>query len=112
MQLTATETQRIKNFTADMDVDTEQAMFALFEITKPGFTRFANRLFVSAFTGETLPPEVIATFSQHGLVYTNGVMPKKVKAAIRKAIKESYLKIHDPNDPVLRPDDTESLTYH
>lgn len=109
--LTATETQRVKNFTADMDPQTAQAMFALFEVTKPGCTHFANDLFIAAHTGDALSGRAISTFLPMGLVYRNGIVPKPVREAIQKAVAEKFLTIHDPFDRSLRPDDPFDLTY-
>ena len=109
--LTATEKQRVKNFTSNMDDDTAEAMFNLFEITKPGCTPFTNDLCIAAHTGEPLPTNVVGAFFQYRLVNKNGTIPKPVRQAIKKAVAESYLVIHNTGDPALRPDPLD-LVYH
>ena len=109
--LTATEEQRVKNFTAEMDELTAKSMHMLFEITKDGCTIFANDLFIAAHTGERLSPGVTGAFYQFGLTNKDGSIPPAIKAAIRKAIAENYLSIHTRNDPTLRPDPSD-LVYH
>ena len=103
--LTAIEKQRVKNFTKRMDVSTAGAMFSLFEITKPGCDEFANELMTVAHgDNQKVSQPTTGMFAQHGLVNPDGVIPKSVKLAIRKAVALNYLIMHGPKNPILKPD--------
>ncbi len=103
--LTATETQRIKNFTEDMDSDTAKAMLSLFEITKPGCNEATYELMDAAHgQNRNVSAEAITSFMQYGLVTKTGTIPTAIKSAIRKAVAECYLMMHGPDDPALKPD--------
>ncbi len=108
MVLTATEKQRIGNFTRDMDGATASAMYSLFELTKPGCDDAANELFLAAhgIGGNFVSGPARRVFIPLGLVDNNGVVPKLIGEALRKAVRESYLTMHGPDDPALEWDMT------
>ena len=96
--LTATEDARVKKFVADMDEDTANAMYDLFLITKPGCAPEAyDLMYVAHDYKEKASDHAIALFAQYGLVDYNGVMPKDVKTAIKKAVSMSFLAMHTPS---------------
>lgn len=104
--LTATEKQRITNFTRHMDKTTAGAMYRLFELTKPGCDEAANNLFLAAhgIGGNAVSDPARRVFVPLGLVNKDGLIPKSIAAAIRKAVREFYLTMHGPDEPALKWD--------
>jgi hypothetical protein len=101
--LTTVETQRVINFTADMDQSTAIAMYHLFKFTKPGCDDAAYELMEIAHgLQEKASVRTTGSFCEYGLVAPDGAMPINVKKAIRKAVAERYLRMRKPEDPALK----------
>ena len=102
--LNAVEKQRVRNVTSDMDSETAEAMYRLFEVTKPGCDENANELFIKAHHNQQkVSHSVISAFSKFGLVRKDGFIPIGIRKAIREAVQLRYLAIHDPIKPEPEP---------
>ncbi len=103
--LTATEDARVQKFTGNMDDKTTNAMFALFEVTKPGKNDIASALIMVAHeTGVKLSDAAISYLNPMGLVHKSGRIPKNIEKAVRRAVKEGFLILGGPDNPHLKPD--------
>lgn len=109
--LTATEKVRVDKFTQGMTPETTEAMTRLFEHTKPGCDNLSYELMHAAHDGSILSSAAIATFEPLGLALPNGMILKPIKAAIRKAVIDGYLIMHDFAPPTLKPD-PRTLDHH
>lgn len=100
--LTATETARLEKFTADMDAATAQAIFRLFEHSKPGCDEATDDLIEAAHRPpQKVSPKTISTLEPYGLVLPTGDIPNPIRAAVRKAVTMQFLIMHDHGAPKL-----------
>ncbi|MCB9982416.1 MAG: hypothetical protein H6861_01905 [Rhodospirillales bacterium] len=87
------------------DPETEDAMEALFEITKMGCCEAAHELMrVCHSEGQKASARTMSVFKGTGLIRGDSTPPERVRFAVRKAVELSYLNMEDDIELALKPD--------
>ncbi|MCB1651624.1 MAG: hypothetical protein KDI46_06190 [Alphaproteobacteria bacterium] len=104
-ELSATEDARWQKFSVDLDDETARAMRCFFRLTKKGCDRFAYEVMMAAHvSGSRVSQGALVKFRACGIFRPDGSLPDDRALAIRKAVAESYLVMHDMPDLALKPD--------